>query len=73
MPPPPARVLPPAQLDEDLDGLGDPPDPYDKLDYDDGKHDSEGDVLEAPIKQLEHLDTMTGPNLAHALSFQYLR
>ena len=47
---------------------GGPPDPYDNLDYDDGNSAREGDVLEALIKQLKYLDTMTGPDLAHALS-----
>ena len=66
VPPPPARTLPPAQLDEDMHGGS--PDPYDNLDYEDGNHDREGDVLKALIKQLEDLDTMTGPDLTHALS-----
>ena len=36
--------------------------------YDDGNRAREGDVLEALIKQLKYLDTMTGPDLAYTLS-----
>ena len=64
VPLPPARASACEGSDDGFEGG--PPDRNDEMDYEDGNRGS--DVLEALIKDLENLDTMTGPNLARALS-----